>query len=281
VMVSPMVSRSRASVVENTFTPVKGALAMRPSSYIRRAERATRLESYSERALRERQAASSRQLGPMPSGCGPERGPVRLLHPAQDAVALPLPPLGPSLLGDLLGPLPRGLRAIGGHRARHPSADIDNTACRRRGGPDDARTALPDASSRVCRPPGPRQPPSSRLRSGPPPRAVRRRSPPPGRWSGPRRPERPHRGHGPATPGTRSRPGRPRCARALGPDGTLRVGLRGQRGRRRGAGPRLRGLPMSRRLSGRSGSPRCSSRRWPWPGRRSASSTRQRLGRGA
>jgi len=30
---------------------------------------------------------------------------------------LPLPPLGPSLLGDLLGPLPRALRAIGGHRA--------------------------------------------------------------------------------------------------------------------------------------------------------------------
>ncbi len=35
VMVSPIVSRSRASVVENTFTPVKGTLAMGTASYIR------------------------------------------------------------------------------------------------------------------------------------------------------------------------------------------------------------------------------------------------------
>ena len=41
VIVSPMVSRSRASVVENTFTPVKGTLAMRRFLHPMRAKRST------------------------------------------------------------------------------------------------------------------------------------------------------------------------------------------------------------------------------------------------
>jgi hypothetical protein len=117
VMVSPMVSRSRASVVENTFTPVKGALAMRLPSYIRCGRASNRIGKL-------QRTCPAREAGGLFPAAWPdavrvraERCPVGLLHSAQDAVALPLPPFGPPLLGDLLGPLPRALRAIRGHRA--------------------------------------------------------------------------------------------------------------------------------------------------------------------
>src|SRR5262249_26264841 len=110
VMVSPMVSRSRASVVENTFTPVKGALTMRLPSYIRSREASNGIGKL-------QRTCPPGEAGGLFSAAWPdtvrvraERGPVGLLHPAQDAVALPLPPFGSPLLGDLLGPLPRALR---------------------------------------------------------------------------------------------------------------------------------------------------------------------------
>src|SRR5262249_4296867 len=107
VMVSPMVSRSRASVVEKTFTPVKGALTMRLSSYIRCREASNQIGKLQRACPAGETGRLFSARWPDPIGVGPQRGPVGLLHPAEDAVALPLPPLSPSLLGDLLGPLPR------------------------------------------------------------------------------------------------------------------------------------------------------------------------------
>src|SRR5262245_6568420 len=128
-MVSPIVSRSRASVVENTFTPLNGALAMRPSSYIQSGAASNAIEKLQRACPPGQTAGLFPAAWPDSVGMGSQRGPIRLLHAAKDAVALPLPPLGPPLLGDLLRPLPRGLRAIDGHRAVTLSG-IDNTPCR-------------------------------------------------------------------------------------------------------------------------------------------------------
>src|SRR4029453_4373014 len=80
---------------------------------------------------------------------GAQRGPVGLLRATEDAVALPLPPLGPPLLGDLLRPLPRGPRPLHGHPAV-PLAGIDNTPCPRGGPPMMLEAAFSMLPSRVC-----------------------------------------------------------------------------------------------------------------------------------
>src|SRR5678815_2515929 len=149
VMVSPMVSRSRASVVENTFTPVKGTLAMRPPSYIQSGGASNDIEKL-QRACPPGQAGSLFSAAwPDAVRVGAQRGPVGLLHATEDAVALPLPPLGPPLLGDLLRPLPRGLRPIDGHRAV-TLAGIDNTPCPQGGGPMMLEAVFSMLPSRLC-----------------------------------------------------------------------------------------------------------------------------------
>src|SRR4051812_43659131 len=70
VMVSPIASRSRANVVENTLTPVNELLVTDiPTSLLQNLRIRCSPTSYHERpARRAAQAASSLHAGPIPSG---------------------------------------------------------------------------------------------------------------------------------------------------------------------------------------------------------------------